>query len=281
MKAFYSIIYCTLRSNIEERITIGLFFGDDKKCFFDFSSEKAGFIKPLLTDNSFSLLKTSLKSLQRLTDSQDCQPYKEDIFSKTSSRTTLGKEQLFAYLSQYSNNLITFSYPVPIDLEVSKMNFEKLFQKFVFPITEVKGQKPIEIARKRLALSIKDNVNWEIELDNKVIPGLVIPAKVLFIGKNDVQVTGDAKDFSNHNLGILKQQINAHFHLVDKIKQSPNGKNAHFFFIGDEPPKAQFENHSLWKAVKDSKTFDIVASDDVGVIENYMRKHGVEPLLPA
>ena len=42
--------------------------------------------------------------------------------------------------------------------------------------------------------------------------------------------------------------------------------------------KSLSENHKLWKAVKDSKMLDMVPTNEIGRIEEYMEKHGVEPL---
>jgi restriction endonuclease S subunit len=66
--------------------------------------------------------------------------------------------------------------------------------------------------------------------------------------------------------------------LIEKIRETKECRNGHFFFIGDEPSKDQKENHKLWKAVKESKILDLVPTGEIEKIENYMVVHGVQPL---
>lgn len=274
MKTFYSILYCTIRPNVDERVSIGLFIGNESTCLFQFSAEKLNVIKGLFSESAFSMLKISLKSLQKL--SVEC----ETGFSNTYRGESTLKEQYFNYLSRYANNLITYSQPKAIDIDLNKSVFEKLFEKFIYqlPTSNEIIFKPIEQVKKRLTKSLAGRVNFDVDIDHTNIPGLIVPAKVWFIGKNEVQVTGEAKDFNGLKPHIIQQQINAHLFLIDKIKDTPTGKNGHFFLIGDEPPRDYIENHKLWQAVKESSTLDLVPTGEIEKIENYMQEHGVEPL---
>ncbi len=274
MKTFYSILYCTIRPNVDERVSIGLFIGNEVSCKFQFSAEKLSVIRGLFTDSAFSMLKISLKSLQKL--SAEC----ENDFQDTYRGTSALKEQYFSYLSKYANNLISYSPPEAIDIDLNQQVFEKLFEKFIYhlPASDESISKPIERAKKRLTKSLEGRVNFDADIDHTKIPGLIIPAKVWFIGKNEVQVTGEAKDFSGQRPHIIQQQINAHLFLIDKIKDTPTGKNGHFFLIGDEPRKDSIENHKLWQAVKESSPLDLVPTNEIEKVETYMQEHGVEPL---
>jgi len=274
MKTFYSILYCTIRPNVDERVSIGLFIGNERTCKFQFSAEKLTVIKGLFSDNAFGMLKISLKSLQKL--SQECET---DFLNTYRGASTL-KEQYFSYLSKYANNLITYSSPKGIDIDLNQNVFDKLFEKFIYqlPTTVEPLLKPIEKAKERLTTSLAGRVNFNADIDNTTIPGLIVPAKVWFIGKNEVQVTGEAKDFNGQRPHIIQQQINAHLFLIDRIKDTQTGKNGHFFLIGDEPRKDLIENHKLWQAVKESSTLDLVPTDEIEKVENYMQEHGVEPL---
>jgi len=274
MKTFYSILYCTIRPNVEERVSIGLFIGNERTCKFQFSNEKLLVIKGLFTESAFNMLKISLKSLQKL--SVECET---DVLNSYRGASTL-KEQYFSYLSKYSNNLLTYSQPKAIDIHLNQNIFEKLFEKFIYqlPLSFEPPVKTIEKAKKRLINSLAGRVNFDADIDNSKIPGLIVPAKVWFIGKNEVQVTGEAKDFNGQRPHIIQQQINAHLFLIDRIKDTPTGRNGHFFLIGDEPPKDFVENHKLWQAVKESSTLDLVPTNEIEKVENYMLEHGVEPL---
>lgn len=274
MKTFYSILYCTIRPNVDERVSIGLFIGNENTCKFQFSLEKLSVIKGLFSDSAFNMLKVSLKSLQKL--SAECETDFLDTFKGSSTL----KEQYFSYLSKYSNNLITYSQPKGIDVDLNQSVFDKLFEKFIYelPILNESSIKPIERIKKRLTKSLEGRVNFNAHIDNTKIPGLIVPTKVWFIGKNEVQVTGEARDFSGQRPDIIEQQINAHLFLIDKIKDTPSGKNGHFFLIGDEPPKDFIDNHKLWQAVKESSTLDLVPTNEIERVETYMEQHGVTPL---
>ncbi|SEB20664.1 hypothetical protein [Pedobacter hartonius] len=275
MKTFYSILYCTIRPNVGERVSIGLFVGNESTCKFEFSAHKLSVIKGLFSESAFSMIKISLKALQKLS-----QESKGDILETYKGTSTL-KEHYFNYLATYANNLITYSTPKRIDLDLNQNIFDKLFEKFIYqlPSLDEPQLKPIDRVKKQLTSSLAGRVNFDAEIDNSKIPGLVVPAKVWFIGKNEVQVTGEVKDFNGQRPHIIQQQISAHLYLIDRIKETPTGKNGHFFLIGDEPHKDFIENHKLWRAVKESSILDLVPTSEVDKIELYMEEHGVEPLI--
>jgi hypothetical protein len=273
MKTFYSILYCTIRPNLDEKVSIGFFMGNEEGCRFEYSTEKLAVIRDLFSESAYNSVKLHLRSLSRL--SQEC----TNDAMNTYKGHRIFKEEYFRYLSNYAQNLITYSEPSRIDLEITEPVFKKLFEKFVFnfPRSVEHIIKPIEKARKTLFKTISEFVNFDIELKKDTVPGLLVPAKIWFIGKNEVHVTGESKDF--HGVPhFIQQQINAHMFLIDKIRETKDGKNGHFFFIGDEPSKDQKENHKLWKAVKESKILDLVPTDEIEKIEEYMVDHGVEPL---
>ncbi len=274
MKTFYSILYCTIRPNLDERVSIGLFIGNDAHCKFQFSTEKLAVIKGLFSDNAFNLMKVTLKSLQKLT--LECE---NDLLNTYRGFSSL-KEQHFNYLSRYANNLITYSPPKAIDIELDQIVFDKLFEKFIYnlPVLDSPPLKSIDKAKKRLETSLAGKVNFDADIDSTQIPGLVVPAKVWFIGKNDIPVTGEAKDFNGQRPHLIQQQINAHLYLIERIKDTTIGKNGHFFLIGDEPSKHLEENHKLWQAVKKSQILDLVPTDEIERVEKYLQIHGVEPL---
>lgn len=273
MKTFYSILYCTIRPNLDEKVSIGLFMGNSDEWRFQYSLEKLHVIKDLFSDAAFNTIKFSLKSLSSL--SLECA---SDAMGAFKGHKVLSGDY-FDYLSRYSQNLITYSKPVEIDVEVDNTIFDTLFEKFIFnlPKNILHKTRPMEQVKRILSKSIADHVNFDVELSGADIPGLIVPAKLWFIGKNDVQVTGETKDF-NGLPHIIQQQVNAHLYLIEKIRDTAAGKNGHFFFIADEPGKNLPENHKLWKAVTESKLLDVVPTGEIGKVEEYMKVHGVAPL---
>jgi len=75
------------------------------------------------------------------------------------------REDYFGYLSRYAQNLVTYSEPTRIDVELGDQVFQKLFEKFIFkfPLTVKHTIKPIEKARKILSKSVAEVVNFDVE----------------------------------------------------------------------------------------------------------------------
>lgn len=273
MKTFYSILYCSTRPNAGERVSIGLVLGNEKTCKFLFSSDKIAHIKGLVSDDALDLIKICLRSFEN-----QVQEYNNDPTSSFIGKSVFSFSY-FNYLFKYSNNLITYSEPKEIDVEVNQMVFEKLFVNFVYdlPVTQVITVKPLEIVKRRLTASISNNVNFNIEVTSQDIAELEFPSKVWFIGKNEINVTGEVKDFGiQHNL--LLQQLNSHLLLINKIKSNDNGRGK-FFIIGDEPSKKISKNHQLWLTCKNMPSLELVSTNEVGKIEDYMIEHSVSPLV--
>ncbi|MDM8173658.1 hypothetical protein QT327_04660 [Olivibacter sp. 47] len=270
MSAFYSILYCTIRPNQGERISIGLFMADGERCFFSFSKEKLNILKELIPGDAFSLLKSNLRAISELANA-----YADDFMHAHKSSSILS-ESYFSYLSVYANNLLTFSAPTKINITLDQNNFNRLFEKFVFniPVNRTEKVSKIDIVRKRLAKSIAKRVNFDVEMTENEVPGLIVPSKVTFVGKNNVEVVGEMSDFTKA-LYMLKQQVGSHLFLVDKMKEK--NKDTKFFFIGDEPSKKLPEHHSIWKSIKTYSAVQLVPTSEVDLIEEYMDTHHVEP----
>ncbi len=274
MKTFYSILYCSIRPNVNERVSIGLLVASESKVYFSYSQEKLLIIKPLLSSEAYNLIKTNLKSLTKIYS--ECM---NDFIIDSFKGHALFRDDYISYLSRYSNNLLTYSAPANIDIQLSQIVFNKLFEKFVFgiPSAQEKVKPVVEIVKRRLAKTISNHVAFDVELDKTRIPGLIVPAKVWFIGKNEVEVTGEVKDF-NTQVHTLQQQLNAHLFLIEKLKDTPEGKHGKFFMIADEPSKQMKENHSLWESIRNANILDIVPTSEIQRIEDYMDEHGVEPI---
>ncbi len=172
MKTFYSILYCTIRPNVEERVSIGLFIGNETTCKFHYSVDKLAVIKGLFSDSAYGMLRTSLKALQKLSSECDAD------FLGTYKGASALKEQYFNYLSKNANNLITYSSPKAIDIELNQMVFDRLFEKFIYqlPLPLEPKLKPVERAKERLTTSLAGRVNFNADLDNTMVPGLIVPA---------------------------------------------------------------------------------------------------------
>lgn len=106
----YSIIFGVIRSEISERISIGLILmnGDEVKIVY--SDEKLNALQQLYSPKEFEFLKRVIHAMP------------DEI------KTT----QAVDYLVRYSNNLITLSQPKTIDLEPTAENEQWLFNNYIY-----------------------------------------------------------------------------------------------------------------------------------------------------
>jgi hypothetical protein len=273
MKAFYSILNTSIRPIAKEQLSIGLFMSDSVRSYFHYSHEKLYLTRKLLSNNSFNLLKGYLEGLR------------EDIYKKSPEEGLSGvSPDYFNYLSVYNNNLITFSKPTPINIELSQDNFEKLFEKFVFNyekylVVEHQVKKSsLDLMRKELYPKIERHVNLNRTFTPKEIPSLIIPkVKVNFIGRNDKPVAGETINFEVGS-NALSNQLSHFISLIKAFElEKEKGK---YYVIGDEPSKTQFpEQHSTWKHLVSSKLVDFVPVNEVEKISNYISRHKVRPFI--
>lgn len=272
MNVFYSILYTSIRPIAKEQLSIGLFVSDSQRTFFHFSSEKLNLTRRLLSDNSFHLLKGYLEGLRK------------DIEKRGEAKgfTNISPEY-FNYLSNYSNNLISFSKPTQINIELDQIIFEKLFEKFVFSYEkalpdQILKKNPLDYIKKHLYPKIESRVNLNQVLTPKEIPSLIIPkVKVNFIGQNNRPVAGDALNFEASSY-TLSNQIS---HFISLIKAFElEQKVGKYFILGEEPSKRDFpEQHSTWKHITDSGLIEFVPSNEIETVSDYMNKHNVRPFV--
>jgi hypothetical protein len=61
MKTFYSILYCTIRPNLDEKVSIGFFMGNEEGCRFEYSTEKLAVIRDLFSESAYNSVKLHLR----------------------------------------------------------------------------------------------------------------------------------------------------------------------------------------------------------------------------
>jgi hypothetical protein len=273
-KSFYSILTVPIRPSSQEQLTIGLLLVDDRNLLFKFSARKLEFIKKLLPENSFNLLKSYIFGLAEKFTSED-----ERITIKFS------KTEFVSYLSNYNSNLLTFSKPTPIELDVTDEVFRKLFEKFVFQyeidVTQDVLKEPVTL-KEQLKLNlfprIKERVNLNQTITVKEVPNLLVPSvKVNFIGQNNLPVAGHCVDFENTTASIS----NSISKLISLIKAfDMDDKKGQYYIIGKEPDKKAFaEQHNNWQHIRQSNLIEFVDVDDMDQIASYVEQHNVRPFV--
>lgn len=275
MKPFYSILQVPTRPAGQEQLNIGLLLVGDSASYFRFSSKKLEFVKKLIPDNSYILLRSYLFNLA------------EKIKTENDAlRSRFRNTDFISYLSAYNNNLITFSKPLPIDIEVNVRTYQALFEKFIFPIEldveeEGKIQKTDSLhkqLKKNLYPRIKEHVNLDQILTTKEIPSLLVPSvKVSFIGQNNIPVAGQGVDFEKP-----ADQITTNIsRLITLIKAfEEESKTGQYYIIGREPDKKSFkEQHDNWLHIKNSNLIEFVDVSETEKISQYIEQHNVKPFV--
>lgn len=274
MKSFYSILTVPIRPSSQEQLTIGLLLVDDRNLLFKFSARKLEFIKKLLPENSFNLLKSYIFGLAEKLTSED-----------ERMRIKFSKTEFVSYLSNYNSNLLIFSKPTPIELDVTDENFRKLFEKFIFQYELGATQDVLKESvtlKERLKLNlyprIKGRVNLNQTITVKEVPNLLVPSvKVNFIGQNNLPVAGHSVDFENTTTSIS----NSISKLISLIKAfDMDNKKGQYYIIGKEPDKKAFaEQHSNWQHIRQSNLIEFVDADDMDQIASYIEQHNVRPFV--
>ncbi|RYU93823.1 hypothetical protein [Emticicia agri] len=266
MKAFFSIIYISVNNLSDEKISIGLIMSDNEQLFFKYSKTKLATLKNLFGNEKKAFIKTYLKALEK------------DISSDSSVKENWINNSYISYLSDYSNNVIQFSPPKNIDIELHIDNFKVFFEKFIFKYEESSDITPIpnifDKVRKDLYPKIEEKVNIDKIVTPTELENLITPIEVNFIGANGVPVTGQIFDFEKKQY-FLENDISRYISLIKAldIKFRKEGK---YFVIGKEPKIV--ENHSLWSQIKNADFLEFVDVTETKIIEEYIDKSGVTPL---
>jgi hypothetical protein len=280
MKTFYSILYCPIRPVVDERLSIALLLRTGDKVFFRYSHDKLKVIKELLPDYAYNLLKSSLRNI-------------EEYFGIKNSDINLGqmiiegveihperflKPEYFEYLSNYSNNLLHFSKPKSIDLNVTNEVFETLYNKLIFETDTLAKKRSLISEKVRIKVNpkIQGHVNLEVELTSKQISNLIVPTPVWFIGKNDNDVTGEVIDFdkATHH---LENDIRQHLFLLQSLHSTKDKYHGKHFLVGNEPKKANLVNHSIWNELRNLRYLSYIAPSETEKITQYIKRHKVSP----
>lgn len=278
MQTFYSILYTPIRQSFSENLSIALLLHNGNESHFHYSKEKLNIVKKLIPSAPFSMLQSYLKSIEK--EINNLSFSKENKLKLGETRTDEYKSvSYFSYLSKYSNNLLAFSEPQAIDLEIDEKLFDKLFEKMVFESSkfEVVPLKEDIHSKIRTALypKIHNRVNYEKKLTASEFPDLFAPVKVDFIGKNEIPVVGQSFDFTKGHY-TLENEV-ARLVGLTKAIELKGERNGKYYVIGNEPSKKSEPNqHRIWQSIHTSNYLDFVPFKELNKIEDYIEEHQVE-----
>jgi hypothetical protein len=254
---------------------------DKNEVIFNYSSNKLNVSKELLTDNSYKILKDIVKIIEdKFEDTFGLYSARKGFkIFKSKNFDNIFTSEYIDYLSRYSNNIIGFSAPRSINLEVNADVFDNLFCKFV-DVTQAEKVdktriKPIEFIKEKHREIVR-YYNVGNEVSHNYIPNLITPVKIDFSGQNDIDVYAQTLDMEtpyNH----ISSHVNAFGQL--KTAYADIGKPMQDFILCQEPPKHLKKQHDIWAQLRSTSKFNVVDISESQRIIDYAIEHGVRPLI--
>lgn len=279
MRTIFSILYIPISATLDEKVSIGLLMSNGEHHLFKYSHQKLHAIKGLLSNESYLILKTYLKSLEKeinVTEEREDKLFTVEI----SSKAKWVNHSYISYLSKYSNNLLQFSEPKFIDVNLTNDNYRRIFEKYIFEYEESVNFDNVhtiyENVKTKLYPKIDGKVNIDRTLTSDDFSNLFAPVEVSFIGVNGVPVAGQVFDFEKRHYN-LENDITRFISLTKAIELSGQ-KDGKYFVLGREPQTSSTnKNHMMWAQIRDAKFLDFVDIDEVGIVEDYIEKNHVTP----
>lgn len=280
MNSFYSIIYAGINPASGDKLAVGLFMRGAGKPRFAWSKHRTALIRDLMGADAQRLLVQNLKALQRKSEEQSGDL--ADLFPGSEGKKVDAyelSEPYFHYLAKYSGNLLSIGAVTRIELEATEQQFNDLFRLLVDDrATAVSGshKKDIEETKSMLKERISARVNWNMELTQKDIPGLLLPKiRLDFIGRNGKDVIGEVVDFEKREFN-LEADINKLDNVTLILEEE--GRLGKAFVVGDEPDAQEHpQQHDTWLAIKASKRIELVATKDLAQVEQHLAEKNVQP----
>lgn len=144
----YSIVSVLVRPEIQEKISIGLLLFDANEVYLGFSRNKLHICKELVSPASYKIIKEIVENIERTIDRDKLKHSDPKSFKvyKNSNEENIFSPSYISYLSRYSNNVISYTSPKEIYLEINDKNFSTLFRKYVDEIIEsLDYESPIKV----------------------------------------------------------------------------------------------------------------------------------------
>lgn len=282
MNSFYSILYAGINPASGDKLAVGLFLRGGDRPRFAWSKHRVTLVRELMGGDAQRLLAQNLNALQRKAEEPNASL--PDLFNGDAAPKAAYElnEPYFQYLSRYSNNLLTFGPVTAIALEATDQKFNELFRLLVDDRSMAIGKhlrKDIDEAKVQLKERIASRVNWDAELTQQDVPGLLLPTiRLDFIGRNGKDVVGEVVDFEKREY-FLEADINKLDTVTHVLEQQ--GTLGKAFVVGDEPDKEEHPHqHLAWSALKNSKRIELVPTNEIGRVAEHLERQNVKPWRP-
>jgi hypothetical protein len=282
MKTIYSILSAQIRPEVQEKITLGLLLSSEGKVFFNYSHGKLKALKQLLSESSYSILRSTLKNIEQnamMESEQSGRSEGQPVFASDMMHK-LFSEEYINYLSKYNNNVISFSAPKAILVQATQEIFQKLYQQLIDDtIAIVEGVPRINSfdTYKTIHVSqLERHFNIDRELSAPEIPNLIAPVKPDLIGRNKYPVFAKEIDL-DQKVNLIEYELGQLYFLRSAF-EGPN-LESFGFVIANEPEGKSSKNFQIWKQLRENSPFEYVDISECGRILEYAEKHDVKPLI--
>lgn len=278
MKTLYSILYITINTALDEKVSIGILMSDGDKFIYKYSSEKLLAIKGLMDNDRYNFIKQYLRSLEEEFNSETNHKDKNGIEFPFEGNKKYS-EGYINYLANYSNNIIQFSPAKSINIVFGTDNYKKLFERYIFSYPEEIYQ-PTDLDVHKLVKvdlfpKIEKRVNLNFTVTSDDFENLFAPIEVDFIGINGIPVAGQTIDFEKKHY-FLENDVTRFVSLTKAIELDVKDAGK-YYILGREPQKTSDKNHQLWEQIRDSDFLEFVDVEDIETVHKYIVDHNVTP----
>ncbi|MBN2776868.1 MAG: hypothetical protein JXR36_04465 [Bacteroidales bacterium] len=273
MKTFYSILSAVINPISGEKISIGLLLSNGNESIFRCSDNRMAIVSKILNSDSRTFIKNYIKSIESVIKRIDINDDSSNIFYNE-GKNVIVNEPYIEYLSRYSKNVISFSKPTSIDVDVVGSVYDSLFAKFI--AEEIAIEKTIE----KVIISTKRNFfpkaekyfSIEKEFEANKQTKLLLPSKIDLFGKNGEIVMGQFFDLEKSANSIKSDFFD--YNQIAKIH-----KHSTKFFVSYEPEKVNFpQQHYFWSEIRKQKGYTYVDISETDSIIEFANKNNVIPV---
>ena len=273
MNTFYSILSAVINPVSGEKISLGLLLSNGNTSYFDYSNSRLSLLNSLIDKENKKFIKQYLRSIENVIEKIDINQQQLTILEDVGKNLIIN-EPYIEYLSVYNQNVISFSKPVSIDVNVEEGIFSTLFAKFIDDETTVKinFRSNIQIIKTDFFPKVKEYYSIEKEITCRDFKNILLPVSIDLYGKNENIVIGQFFDLEK-NINYIKSD---YYDFQQMIEISKKGMK---FLISNEPEKSKYpQQHYFWNEIRKQKKITYLDTSEIETIEEYAKEHGVKPI---
>jgi|GEM_PF-6824066 len=275
-KTYFSLIFVRPRPIISEQFSIGLILMNSDNILFEVSDTKLKQLRGILSENQISTTNLFINNFKKEIEliKTKLVKYRDPLISINLENDSKINFELLNKLSKSYNNIIGFSEPNYIDMEIAQENFNKFFSKMIFDenVKITDKEKDFIILSRRFKSTIKKNVDIDVKADDLIryfdLKNYEVPTKLDVLGMNGKLLTTQFIDF-NLDIHHLNNRILPYLTLVKQSKMI-EGKN---FIVHNETNDSP--NKKLFEDLKNEPKINLINIKEVDEIKDYISENDV------